>query len=340
MSADEGPTADLACALIRWLSHEDAVNGLEIVCGHDASEVGDELGERTGTGSRRGGEDGRVGGHERPDLVVRLPGCLAEIPAHLPVELLVGAGISWVRLRAAGCPRSAEAATIFESLAGLLPGRLLLARDEHYPGTATASGAPRVIDAARLPVRRRALLGVTPDPVTGPDIAASAHRRLLAAVQALLPDGPVTGGDARAPGIRLRVLDAAQERANGGGCTACLTCVRTCPEEALAMPVAGDIARLVELPVRCSGCGACLDACPERVLVLDRQLRWRDQLGPEAAYPLAVVRTAVCARCGARFPADAGEHCAVCAFRVAQPFGSWLPPAAQALLDRRVPKPE
>ncbi|MEI2775977.1 MAG: 4Fe-4S dicluster domain-containing protein [Tetrasphaera sp.] len=198
---------------------------------------------------------------------------------------------------------------------------------------------PRVVDATRLPVDRRALLGAPPagrefDP-RPPTPTPTDHARLIAALRRLLPAVPVNLAEGPAPGIRLRVLPHSGPGGSpSAGCTACLTCVRTCPESALEMPVTGEVARLREHPARCSGCRACLAACPEGVLVVDRQLRWSDQLGADAAYPLIAVETAVCARCGARFPAAAGRHCAVCAFRIAHPFGSQLPPAADAVRRR------
>lgn len=287
----------------------------------------------------------RLHGCDR-SIVVRLLGCLATLPRHVPVELLaelrrLPADAVQVRLRGDGCARPDEVAARFDDLSGLLPGRLTIVCEPAGGKSAC------VVDAGHPPLGRRVVLGALPtdpDPVPTapadggtvtfqgperPDVR-SEHRRLIDALAQLLPRGPAPPDDRPGPGLVLR----AGGGTSGRGCTSCEVCLRSCPEGALAMR--GDDTRtLLEFVALCTGCRECLPACPEGVLVPWRPARWSEQLrGAHAALPLATVATTTCLRCGARFPDDGGELCDVCAFRRGKPFGSHLPPQVQAVLDR------
>ena len=192
----------------------------------------------------------------------------------------------------------------------------------------TAAGADAPAHRATAPTARQG----APDPQTdhaAPDVNASEHARLVAAMTTLLA-GAARPADPPGPGILLRAGRGERQT----GCTACRICVSTCPEGALDLRFRDEVATLSLAPARCSGCGLCLDACPEDVLTLWRQARWSEQLQGEAAIPLATVHTSVCDRCGTRFAGRADDVCEVCAFRIDQPFGSHLPPAALEIMRR------
>lgn len=295
---------------------------------------------------------------------VRLPGCLAELERHVPVEVLA-AGACRVVLHVPSCPDRDGLVARFAQVSAVLPGRLVVDAVGQDTGENQPTGRERVADASGGPVpgerrsspagrdraapsqegpavSRRSLFGlhrrdevvVANLPPFRPDPAATSHTRLLTALAVLLPDGPeATGPQAAgpAPGVLLH----AGPGTSGAGCTACQVCVRVCPEDALQLAVTADLATLSQVPSRCSGCRQCLVACPEAVLTVQRPLTWAEQLGPDDATPLATRHTAVCRRCGTRFPSTQGDLCDVCRYRTANPFGSHLPDHVQALLRSR-----
>ncbi len=52
---------------------------------------------------------------------------------------------------------------------------------------------------------------------------------------------------------------------NAEECTACETCVESCPVEAIAME--GELA--VVNKEECTDCGSCVDACPTEAITMD-----------------------------------------------------------------------
>lgn len=285
----------------------------------------------------------------RDAVVVRLPGCLADLPAHLPLELLV-LGVAEVRLRLDGCAAPARSRQQHAGAAAFTRA----VQAARTPSTET-SGSPgmvdlverapggrrrEVLDATHMPVSRRAVLLLPQtEPLHLPPEHLTPHQRLVGAARALL--GPAVHPDLLAvlatipgPGLLLRA----------DPCVACGVCVSACPEDALALgrqpgPEAGDTPARSGISVlrfrrgRCSGCGTCLPVCDVHALTTTGQAAWAD-LTEDRSVVLARVRTVTCARCGAEYAAgttagspEAGTPaterlCRVCAYRRAHPFGS------------------
>ncbi|GAB47093.1 4Fe-4S dicluster domain-containing protein [Mobilicoccus pelagius] len=273
-------------------------------------------------------------------VVVRMPACLGTLPRAAAPEVLLD-GAAGVTYLLDGCAEPDSTAT---SLADVLP--LLASPDARtgVPALRVVASVPEafdgdeptpslhVLDARSMPVPRRALLGAeapAPEPTPTEDDAASTdHARLVTALAALAADpargvpdvGVATGRPG--PGLLLRAH----------GCTACGVCVRVCGEGALTLRVEDGASFLEQRVDRCSGSGECLDACPVDALSTRRRARWAEHLR-EGVLPLAVVDTHPCGRCGAPTPTH-DDLCTVCAFRRANPFGSHLPPGAEALVRR------
>lgn len=246
--------------------------------------------------------------------VVRVPGCLADLGAHVPLELLVlGAGS--VVLRLDGCSRPAEArrrhgpaAALTTALGG---SRVVLA------GERTGSRRRPVLDAHHMPVARRALLPIpAPEGPPLPPGHATAQERLSAAATALIAGSAPVLDDLDGPGLAL----------TADGCTASGVCVRSCPEGALSLWTGGDTTELRFDPGRCSGCGLCIERCDRGALSTSGHVPWSAVV---RSVPVVLARTTTkrCRRCRAEFhPVAVGETlCPVCAFRSAHPFGSVVP---------------
>lgn len=260
------------------------------------------------------------------DAVIVLDGCLTHLPRASPVQLLVD-GARSVRLCLDGC---ADAATVAERFAGIAalfaaPASRVIGADDARFGlvhvTGEGSSEAPVLRSGSMPLPRRLLLGAEASAPTATG-TTSDHADLIVAVEALGPD-PAVAAAAPGPGLLLRAR----------GCVACGVCVRTCPEGALTLRQENGASLLEQRVASCAGHGDCLDACRENALDVRRSARWAEQLG-DRTLPLAVVETRACARCGAESPDDGSELCRVCTYRRENPFGSHLPPAAAALLDR------
>lgn len=248
--------------------------------------------------------------------VVRFSGCLADLPLHVPLEMLaLGAGA--VILRLDGCSRQEQAREWLAPLASL--SGALGTREVRLVGEPTGTQRRRVLDAAHMPVPRRALLLLPAgdgDDLPDPDLTD--HERLRDAL-ARLATAPLE--DRAGPGLVLAAT----------GCEARGVCVRTCPGSALTLTTVDGVTSLALDPSRCTGCGACISSCDRHALTATGRHPWSALAGAPVQV-LARVPTRTCARCSVPFAAtDDARLCPVCAFRSARPFGSAVPPEA---LDR------
>lgn len=280
-------------SLLLWAAREDDPTTVRLVCAEAASQV--------------------LAGRE--EVVVAWRGCLASLPASLPFELL-SLGVERVVLDRSGC--ASQWTTDWDGLAAVaaVADRLEVA----LVPAANGKHPRRILDADAMPVlRRRSLFGlgaVGDEPQPEAAFHGTPQQRLRAVVRRLasgseLPEQPADGWTSGA-------IDLA-----GVGCVACGVCVKTCPQDALALQTGGGRAGLGFDPSLCTGCGACVDACDYDAL------SDRGRLGPPAllASPvlLEIFEVRTCVRCRTSFR-GVGEHCPVCAFRLANPFGSKMPP--------------
>ncbi|CAN5399359.1 hypothetical protein BH11ACT1_BH11ACT1_05610 [soil metagenome] len=303
-------------ALQSWLAHEVDERDLELVCAEHPDPSRGEP-ERT---------------------VVRLSTCVAGVPGHELLELLlVGARQVAVRLDGCGDPAAAAAhvGPVVRVLRAAGIGRLTVEPAEPVEPVEPAkpvrpagsdegaAGARRaVLDADRLPVPRRRLFGVAAVVVrTMPVPDDDPHTRLVSAVRALVP--------AATP--ELTELDSPSLRLTGRGCTVCGVCVQACPSHALRVQHASGgadiaISTLLQTPAACTGCRSCLDLCPEDVLQAAGPWPWSELL-VDREVGVTTLTTATCERCGASFPTTSGDRfCPTCTYRRSNPFGSTLPP--------------
>jgi ferredoxin len=260
--------------------------------------------------------------------VVQLATCVGQVSPAVLLELVAG-GASGITVALDGCanPCDAEAviarARLFLSALGrpeTLEGALAPPRDRKH------GGPWPILGEGAVPVSRRAMLGRR----DGPALLEPAERpaeRLLAVVAEL--------ADGNGLRTRLDAIPTGIPRLTASRCAGSGVCARSCPAGALTLTrtvlAEGNTERgamaqfqLTFDPGRCTDCGQCLQMCPESALERSGDYLWSSLLqGEQVDLRVGLVRR--CARCGmghGRF----GELCAVCAFRVASPFGSVMPP--------------
>ncbi|MGI5951463.1 MAG: NADH-quinone oxidoreductase subunit I [Brooklawnia sp.] len=282
-------------SLLLWAARTEQPGTLRVVCADAAEQVLSEPGE----------------------TVIAWRGCLAELPRALPFELL-GEGAERVVLVAGECGGGwLDEFTELAQFVGLTDR----VRGAGEP-TPEARPPREVLDADAMPVlRRRSFFGLrataeAADPEL-PDRGGTAQHRLRSVIRELVADMDAPG-EAPEPGWGTGALELVSQ-----GCVACRVCVKACPTEALALESAGGRAGLGFDPSLCTGCGTCVLVCDAKALTSPARQ------GPPAllAAPvlLELFDVLTCARCSAVFRGE-GPYCPVCAFRIANPFGSTMPP--------------
>jgi ferredoxin len=288
-------------ALQSWLAHEVDRRDLELVCAEHPDPA-------------RG---------ERDRTVVRLSTCVRDLAAHELAELLL-VGARQVVVRLDGCSDPAAAAERVEPVARVLRagGTDRLTVEPGIPDEATGDARRTVLDADRLPVPRRRLLGLAAGvarPLPVPD--DEPHTRLVSAVRALVPSATPELTELGSPSLRL----------TGRGCVACGVCVQACPAHALRIQHGSGgagtaISTLLQTPATCTGCRSCIDLCPSDVLQAVGPWPWSELL-VDREVGVTTLTTARCERCGVSFPTTSGDRCCpACTYRRSNPFGSALPP--------------
>lgn len=262
---------------------------------------------------------GSAPGHE----LVQLDGCLQDCT---PGELLeVAAAAPRVLLRLDGCRRRGTSPDLAAALSLVDAFGLTHRLDSTHTGPAGTGPGGGGHTSSALPPSRRQLLGWLARPPADPGD------------RGLPPEGPLPG-----PSRTLAALRTMGGRASGSspdspslalrsrGCTACDTCVRVCPTDALSLDGDGDTRRLILRPGRCVGCRECLTLCPAQALDDAGPVPWGGLLdGPEERVleDLVVRRCEKCRTVFAGGSARGGSSlCQTCAMRRTEPFGSWLPP--------------
>ncbi|SDL32954.1 4Fe-4S dicluster domain-containing protein [Tessaracoccus oleiagri] len=294
-------------SLVVWAAHSGAGERVELVCDEHPDPA---------TGHRAW----------RP---VRAPGCVADLPLHVPLELLA-LGVAEVAVRRDGCGSP-------EALDGWLVRCTTLAEMADRELAEPPDGRRRrdVLSASAMPtVERRSLFGLgrrepRPARAWSPDVRATEHQRLRAALRHLGAHSTDAGA-----------TDGVGWRLSADGCRASGQCVTACPNDALALvhSAGRDGVQRSELrfdPSLCNACGRCIEFCDAAALSAPGPATFND-LALATPSPIATVATRVCERCRAAFaPSDKDASlCPTCAARRANPFGSALPPEALARLQR------
>lgn len=280
--------------MLLWAARTEAPGALRLICAEAAERVVAEPDE----------------------TVIAWRGCLSELPRALPFELLIE-GVERVVLDVGDCGGGWRAEfTELASFAGVAD-RVLPAGE---PGPA-AKRPKRVLDADAMPVlRRRSIFGLG---ATGeveqpelPDRTGTPQQRLRRVIRELVADQ--TPPEAPEAGWTTGALELSSE-----GCVAAGVCVKACPTNALALESSGGRAGLGFDASLCTGCGKCLLVCDAKAL------SGTIRLGPPALLMaptvLELFDVVTCARCKSPFRGE-GPYCPVCAFRIANPFGSTTPP--------------
>lgn len=253
---------------------------------------------------------------EPNETVVAWRGCLSKLPRALPFELLQ-AGVPSVVLDVGDCGGDWRAEFTELALVAGVRDRIVVASEP----SAAGKRPKRVLDADAMPVlRRRSIFGLgatgQSDEPELPDRTGAPQQRLRAVIRELvadqeLPEPPEAGWTTGA----IQVVSQ--------GCVAAGVCVKACPTDALALESAGGRAGLGFDPSLCTGCGKCLVVCDAKALSSG------GRLGPpallDAPVLLELFEVSNCARCKTPFRGE-GTYCPVCTFRIANPFGSTLPP--------------
>lgn len=287
------------------------------------------------------------------DGAIVLEGCLAELGPSAYVGLVA---LGFVQIdvyldACAGCPLAPTQASIeraLEKARRALRPWIDEAQIAAITDGSVASSAPwTVYLAGEPPVPRRRLfhpfataeidaalnaLSIEAVEQTGPQRIPPERLRLLHALALLPPAGQTLCPAPLAGQVFLRI-------GADDGCTACGACARACPTGALALEVDdnANTFQLAHLAAICTGCDACLHLCDPDVLY-SRGVPFFSALQAPADEPIAAGRFARCARCKARVAEgslSANGLCEVCAFRRANPFGSYVPERARPLVERQ-----
>jgi ferredoxin len=264
--------------------------------------------------------------------VVHLASCVSQVPAAVLLELVAG-GASGMTVTLDGCANPGETEVVVARAGAFL--RALGRREAMACATAPPSdrrgGATwPILGENAVPVSRRALFG-RPDGLELVEPSENPTSRTVAVLRELADgDGPWTGLD----GIPTGVPRLTASRCAGSG-----ACARSCPQDALDLTrtvlaeAGSDHDAMAQFQLtfdasRCTGCERCLQICPESALQRAGEHLWSSLLAGTGA-SLRVGLTRRCARCGTPH-GRSGDLCAVCAFRVGNPFGSAMPPGRAA----------
>ena len=151
------------------------------------------------------------------------------------------------------------------------------------------------------------------------------HRRFVAGTRQIISDHSV-------PATRLEGLPFARVQVSSG-CTACGTCVRSCPNGALelAFDEAQEQFLLAVRPADCNGCEVCIHVCGPQAIEIDHLPILREIFPPTTFRILAEGSLQRCQRCNQLFaPAQGAKLCPVCEYRRDHPFSVGLPPHLKA----------
>lgn len=216
------------------------------------------------------------------------------------------------------------------------------------------AAVPVVCDTLSDPANRP-LVETEKPPVSRRDVFRLVSKQAkLAAARAIVKDDTT---QPRQPGRdRLRKLRAAFELGEPSAsqavlpksdfvqlyvnesCTACGTCVRVCPTQAiqLVMDIEKQRFRLVFYPQSCIDCGLCIRYCSPDALEAGGVPQFKHLFQTKKPVMLQAGDLKRCERCNTPFAAQPDEYlCPMCQFRAANPFGSQFLPGFKVPLDKQ-----
>lgn len=265
---------------------------------------------------------------ESAQAVVQLSTCLAFTSPAVLLELIAG-GARGITVALDGCGNPADADSVVAQAGAFLSALdhpWAITRALTLPRDSKRGKAWPILGDRAVPVSRRALFGL-PDGLNLVEPSEHPTKRLVAVLREL------AAGDGW--GSELDAIPTGIARFTASGCAGSGVCARTCPVDALTMTRTESTEanpdqdattefRLTFDPAKCTGCGQCVKVCPEAALKDSGEYVWSSLLAGEFSELRAgLIRR--CARCGVGH-GESGELCAVCSFRVANPFGSMMPP--------------
>lgn len=116
-------------------------------------------------------------------------------------------------------------------------------------------------------------------------------------------------------------------------CTACGTCAKVCPTDALVLEIDEEHFRLNFSAEECIACELCRTSCTPEAITLTRNPMIKHIFQDEEPGPLIDGDLIQCIRCGAHIAEwTASRMCPVCEFRSLHPFGSFIPPSVRKTL--------
>lgn len=306
--------SDLTKPLLRWLAAHDLPQRVTLLC-----------------------EDTAVPGDGRDAVLVRVPGCVADLTVGLPAQVL-----AWGVPEVAVVPCTNSGTDVRHRVAQwreTIPSGIELL--EEPPAPRRWRRAPEVITLGAVPVSRRVIIGFAALDQYPLDLETDETARTLTALDILRDRGqavpePIAEDSATEdePVESSPARDLLVE-----GCTACGVCVQACPHDALSLTHHGVGSTLTHTREVCHGELACMRLCPVNAISDGGSLPLHT-LWQEPRVTLSTVGTTTCPRCRARHTGPEGSRCPACEFRSRNAFGSSLPPGAIAQLAARNKRPK
>jgi ferredoxin len=260
--------------------------------------------------------------------VVQVGTCIAQVSPAVLLELVAG-GASGITVALDGCADRFDAEAVVSRAGTFMSalGRAETIGGAFAPPLGRKNGSAwPILGQGAIPVSRRAMFGRR-DSLALVEPSDHPSERLVAVLAEL--------ADQDGLGTQLDGIPTGIPRFTASRCAGSGVCARICPTGALTMTRTvlaeakpdQDVMAQFQLtfdPVRCTDCGQCLKVCPESALQRSREYVWSSLLaGERVGLRVGLIRR--CSRCGMGH-GRSGDLCAVCAYRVAYPFGSTMPP--------------
>lgn len=294
---DMEPTADPTRGLLRWLATHDLPRQMVLLCSHT-----------------------EVPGGESDQVLVQVPGCLADASIALPAQVLAW-GVPEVAVLPCQEARAAVEARLQQWLETITNSLVRLAEP---PRRRLRLRGPEVLQLEAIPVSRRALLGLGSTDGSPLDLDADETARTLHALR-LLADRGMAAPTVSPAQDRLPPEPSPARQLLVDACTACGVCVRACPHDALRLLHDDGVSLLLHAQSACRGELACMEFCPVAAITDAGPIPLL-QLWDEPEAELTAVASTQCPRCRTRHTGAPDSYCPTCEFRTSNVFGSALPP--------------